>query len=180
MWGWLFLAPVGGLVNRVRGGLFGDLIRKVYPGYGVQTARALFGLATAGFACLLAPELASRSGYGQPWVFPPALWLAVAIHLGLVLGWSGAADIGRDRDRSRLVEGLIMTSRGLLMTSPAGAMLWGLGYGPWFIPAGAVLGLLYELGHRTPVNRPGFHQGMEVAEVYAGVWLWLALALVVA
>lgn len=179
MW-WLLLAPAGGLVNRMRGGLFGDLFRKVYPGYGVQTARALFALATAGFACLLQPELASRSGYGQSWVFLPALWLAVAIHLGMVMGWFKAADVGRDRDRSRLVEGAIMTGRGLLMTAPAGAQLWGLGYGPWFLAAGAALGLLYELGHRTPVNLPNLHQGMEVAEVYTGAWLWLALGLALA
>ena len=201
MW-WLLLAPAGGLANRMRGGLFGDLIRKVWPGYGVQCARALFALATAGFACLLAPELAStamlafkglrplygvtdeRSVFVVGYVVGPAIimplwaWLAVAIHLGLVIGWFKAADIGRDKDRPRLVELAIMTIRGLLMTAPAGTLLWSLGYGPCFLGAGAALGLLYELGHRTPVNLPNLHQGMEVAEVYTGVWLWLALGLV--
>lgn len=199
---WLLLAPSGGLINRMRGGLFGDLIRKVWPGYGVQCARALFGLATAGFACLLAPELAAsamlafkglrpiygvtdeRSVFALGYVVGPVLimplwaWLAAAIHLGLIIGWFGAADVGRDKDRPRLVEGAIMTIRGVLMTAPAGALLWGLGYGPWFLAAGAALGLLYELGHRTPVSLPNLRQGMEIGEVYTGVWLWLALGLV--
>lgn len=198
----LSLALAGGLANRMRGGLFGDQIRKVWPGYGVQCARALFGLATAAYAAVLAPKLAGSAmvavkglhpiygltdersvfalGYvvGPALVMPLWLWLAAAIHLGLVMGWFKAADIGRDRDRSRLVEGLIMTGRGLLMTVPAGVLLHGLGYGPWFMPAGVALGLLYELAHRTPVNLPNLHQGMEVGEVYTGIWLWLALGLV--
>lgn len=204
MW-WLFLAPVGGLINRVRGGLFGDYIRKVWPGYGVQCARALFGLATAGFACLLAPELADSAGIvfkgARPvigiagddvgflfglfgglspvaLIMPLWAWLAIAVHLGLVMGWFGAADVGRDRDRSRLVEGLIMTGRGFLLTGPAGALLWHLGYGPWFLGSGAALGLLYELAHRTALNLPNLHRGMEVGEVYTGAWLWLSLGLV--
>lgn len=200
---WLLLAPAGGLVNRMRGGLFGDQIRKVWPGYGVQCARALFGLATAGFACLLAPELADSAGvvfkgfrpvFGVVGEFgflfglggmsklalfmPLWLWLALAIHLGMVMGWFGAADLGRDRDRPRLVELVMMTLRGMLMTAPASVLLAALGYGSWFMYAGGALGLLYELAHRTPLNLSGLHQGMEVAEVYTGVWLWLSLGLV--
>lgn len=198
---WLLLAPAGGLVNRMRGGLFGDQIRKVCPGYGVQCARALFGLATAGFACLLAPELADSAAVafngflpsvgviegagflflagkkGVALVVPLWLALAIAIHLGLVMGWFGAADLGRDHDRSRLVELVIMTLRGMLMTAPASVLLAALGYGSWFMYAGGALGMLYELAHRTPVNLPGLHQGMEVAEVYTGAWLWLSLGL---
>ncbi len=98
---------------------------------------------------------------------------------GLVMGWLKSADIGRDRDRPRLIEAVIMTARGLLMTAPAGAALWWLGYGPWFIPAGCALGLLYELGHRTPSRLPNLNQGMEMGEVYNGAWLWFALGLVV-
>lgn len=157
-------APLGGLLNRVRGGLWGDVIRaRLWAGYGTQGGRGVFALATAMFAVLTAWDW--RLGGLAPLVF-----------VGLVFGWLKSADVGRDRDRPRLVEGAIMTARGLVMTAPAGAFLWWLGYGPWLIPAGMALGLLYELGHRTP-DRFGVDRGMEWAEVFTGLWLWLALGL---
>lgn len=162
------LLPVGGLANRVRGGLGGDAIRaRLWAGYGTQGGRGVFALATALFAVLAAWDW--RLGGLAPLVF-----------IGLVFGWLKSADIGRDRDRPRLIEGAIMTARGLVMTAPAGAFLWWLGYGPWFIPSGMALGLLYELGQRTPIWRTGFNRGMEWAEVFTGLWLWLALGLTVA
>ena len=90
-----------------------------------------------------------------------------------------ASDVGRDRDRSRLVEFLIMTTRGALLTGPPGAVLWWFGYGWGFALSGLALGLLYEAGHRTPTWREGFARGQEIAEVYVGAWIGIRLVLAV-
>ncbi len=159
----LLFIPLGGLAYRVRGGLWGDPIKSAAAWWGSTTSRISLSVLTSAFAVLL--------------TFDAALFaLAPALYAGMVLGWFGCGDMGRDGDRSRLVEGLIMTGRGLIMTAPVGAVLWGFGYGPWFGLAGLALGGLYELGHRTPTLGAGFETGMPIAEVYTGIWIWAALA----
>jgi hypothetical protein len=161
---WLaLLAPLGGLVWRIKGGLGGDVIRAAAPLWGTTAMRIGASLITAAWAAAVAGDVRVAA-------------IAPALLIGMVLGWWHAADMGRDGDRPRLVEGLIMTGRGLIMTAPAGGVLWWLGYGWGFVLAGLALGLLYELGHRTPTLAPGFERGMPMADVYTGTWIWAALA----
>ena len=63
-------------------------------------------------------------------ITPAFLILFVLLHLGLILGWFSASDVGRDKDRPRLVEAAIMTGRGLLLTAPRRGVV----VGPW-LPA---------------------------------------------
>lgn len=159
----LAFAPLGGLLNRTRGGLFGDWIRaNIFEGYGTQSGRAVFAIGTALYALLLTEHAL-------------AIGVAAPIFVGLVMGWWKSGDVGRDGDRSRLIEGLIMTGRGLIMTAPAGAYLWWLGHGYGYAFAGLALGLCYELGHRTPTIGPQWERGMPLGEFYTGCWLWIAL-----
>lgn len=161
---WLLpLCLLGGLLNHVRGGWGSPWVRAhVWSGWGDTGPRMLYSIATAVYGAL-----ALRDGM--------ALLIAPLIFGGIVLGWWEAADIGRDRDRSRLIEGLIMTGRGLAMTLPAGIFLWFVGYGPIFGVSGLVLGLIYDAGQRTATVAPGLERGMPIAEVYAGTWFWLML-----
>ena len=159
------LAGLGGALNRVRGGLWGDWIRSnLWGGYGTTGGRLVFAVSTAVGAALIAWD----------WRL---LALAATLFAGLLMGWFKAADLGRDGDRSRLLELALMTGRGLIMTAPSGALLFWLGYSPWFGAAGLALGLLYELGWRTPTIERSFGRGMEIAEVYNGAWIWVALSL---
>lgn len=164
-----FLSPLGGLLFRMRGGLLGDWIRvNLWAGYGTTSGRLVFAIATALFMLALTGDLVL------------ALGAIATIFIGLIMGWWKSADIGRDGDRSRLVEGLIMTGRGAIMTVPTGLYLWLLGYGFEFCLVGLAMGLLYELGHRTPTLGAQFERGMPMAEFYMGCWLWLALATIAA
>jgi len=158
----ILMIPALGALYRIRGGWLTDKLKiegNVLP-------RAAFSLGLAAFA----------AAQGEDWLL---LGAAPLVYLGIVFGWFKAADIGRDKDRPRLIEGLIMCGRGLILTTPLGLFLGFTDHGWWFTAWGLALGPLYELALRTPRLADSFNTGMEMGEAYTGMWLGLGLALLV-
>lgn len=118
-------------VNRVRGGLFGESIRRVLPFYGTTIGRSLFGLTAAGVAFFLGSDL----------------YLAAAIAVTAFLGFA----IGPFSPFQAMLEMkdlLKMSLRGLLVTGFTGVAIAVLAdplNGIIFGLSGALMGPIYLL-----------------------------------
>jgi len=154
----LCVAPLGGFIFRIRGGYLAPYIEQIIPAYGATKSRFLASLLFAIAATIFAAD--------------PILFIAtIPIYAGFPVGWFHAADLGRDGDRPWIAEFVLMTIRGILLTLVGGVTLLLLGYGGAYLACGMWLGVMYELGHRTPVDIPSFRRGMELGEFFMGCWL---------
>lgn len=163
---------LGGLTNRIRGGLFGDRIRKVLPFYGSTLGRLVY-----------ATPYGLLTGVLVSW------WLAIpvilAAWLGVVTGWGTFMDMGKNPDghtddkeppittilglespdwdfKERLVHNFLgITLRGGLVSLPMGLILWSP-----FMAAGLLMGPIYLV---SSLVVKGDH--VEVAEVIFGAYL---------
>lgn len=170
-WAWIVAAavvPIGGCLNRWRGGLeLFDL-----P-VGLGKKRVLYCVATALYAAFVWAVVAERVPGSAVLAFVAPF--ALLMLPGFWIPWGRFMDLGRVRGDRRL-EFVALTAIGLVVTGPAGLVLW-LGYGsPWFALSGAAMGLLYELAWRTPNLAPGLDRGPPLGELYFGTWLWAVLA----
>lgn len=153
------------LGNRLRGGLWGDRI-----GWGATTARIV--------AWAVPVAILSGLWYGLVWY----LWIAmgVAAWLGTIAGWWGRSiDMGR-REGTWAHDMMWITLRGAAWTLPCAAVLAYAGFWPGaalVFVSGALMGVWYEIGWRTPSTIPGLNQGPEVGEAVFGLMFGLCLAL---
>ncbi len=187
---WLIaLAPVGGLLNRWRGGWL--------PGFGGATTRRLI-LAAATTAFML--TLAQPALVWETALLAGAFWLLS--WLGWIPGWGSYMDMGHmpdgdneflrplldlffDGTEASVTRDFVgMTVRGLVVTGPAGAVLayWYLGPGLVYALSGLAMGAIYLLGWKI-YDAGGFsaggwakeYGGTVANEFMFGTWLWGAL-----
>lgn len=167
----------GGILFRIRGGAFGDEIRKyIYKGYGATTSRlVVWSLPMTLLLFLSQPSHAW-------WIYP---LFFLSIYLGTIIGWWRSIDMGR-------VEGkwfqdfVFQTIRGVLWTLPAAAVVFYVGSISTMIAllvAGLLCGVLYELGWRVRLPRSiaeskfDLRTGPELGELFFGAAIGLAITL---
>lgn len=153
-----------GMGFRIRGGLWGDKI-----GWGATTARIV--------AWAIPVALVCWAWYAFAWYI--AVAVGVMAWVGTTWGWFGALDMGRN-DHAWLRDFLVMSVVGFARMAVIAPVLVYVGLPMAALSiciAGALCGVLYELGWRTPSTKPGFYQGPEVGEFYYGSAVGLAIAL---
>jgi hypothetical protein len=133
----LLIPTVLGFLNRIRGGLFGDKIRKVLPWYGTTIGRLIYSSGVGASALILGggPVLAAS--------------LVGTTFLGLAI-----APFAPFQFMERSNDILIMSLRGLILvgaSSVAMASLHSVGAGLITLLAGALMGPVYLLGQRLPL-----------------------------
>jgi hypothetical protein len=83
VWICLLLFIIGAFTNRIRGGLFGDSIRKFLPFYGTTLGRVVFSLP---YVCV--------GALADPWLALSGL----AMFISVIHGWGTFMDLGRNPD----------------------------------------------------------------------------------
>jgi|GEM_PF-4396788 len=147
---------VGGLLNRWRGGWL------AFPAsHNARRAGLTLGLAVVVLATTGSPSAAAA---------------AILLFPGLLPPWGEWFDMDHDDDLWG------MTGRGLILTAPMGGAFDLLGYGPWIILSGALMGPIYWLAwwahDRISLNRNTFLDGpTSAAEVVFMGWVFLAVVL---
>ncbi|XP_062505327.1 uncharacterized protein LOC134182025 [Corticium candelabrum] len=72
-----------------------------------------------------------------------------------------------------------MSLRGLIWTAPSGYALYYMGYGWQYAISGSLMGFIYYLGQKTPIDSgpltPDFARGIPVSEFYWGAWIWMVV-----
>lgn len=133
----LLIPTVLGFLNRVRGGLFGDKIRKVLPWYSTTIGRLIYsgGLGIA--------ALALGGGLLLSTILVGTTFLGLAI-----------APFSPFQFMQRSNDLLTMSIRGLILvgaSSVAMASLHSVGAGIVILLSGAMMGPVYLLGQRLPL-----------------------------
>lgn len=170
-WAWIVAAsvvPIGGIINRWRGGLaLFDLDWKL------GAKRVAFSVATMLYAVFVWAVVAERlPGADLAWFVP---WMALAFWPGLCIPWGRFMDLGRVRGDWR-VEFPVLCGIGFGVTAPAGAILWWQFGSPWLFWSGLLMGPCYELAWRTSLDLPGVaERGPPWGEVYFGTAIWAAI-----
>jgi hypothetical protein len=116
------------LINRIRGGLFGDHIRKVFPYWATTIARLTTTLI-----------IISPMALYLPWWQFLLGWLL--LYVGVIFAWHPWQTM-----QNMPKDIVSMGIRGLVWTLPAGLMVGNY----LFAAAGASMGLLYALGTVLP------------------------------
>lgn len=160
----LVTAGALGIGFRMRGGLWGENI-----GWGATTARIC--------AWAIPVALATWAWYQFAW--PYLLITGLLAFAGSTISWFGSIDMGRMQG-TWTRDFLIMTAVGFARMIGVAALLAYTGFWSGAIAvavAGAMCGVMYELGWRTPSTLAGFGQGPEVGELYFGACVGLAISL---
>jgi len=158
----LWLLPLTALANRYRGA--GNSV--IGPQWAGDQVRR--GLTAVVVALVALPD----------WRAALALLL---LWPGLMPGWARYQDMGSSGG-TKLTDLIGMTLRGLVLTGPAGLLLWYLGYAPWFALAGALMGPIYlgcSLVNSRGWGPRGLHGYTDWAELFVGLWLGVAVVLFV-
>jgi hypothetical protein len=160
----LLTASALGIGFRMRGGLWGDKI-----GWGATTARIV--------AWAIPVALVTWAWYQFAWYF--ALATGVLAFAGATIGWFGGIDMGRMHG-TWIRDFTVMTLVGFVKMLGVALMIGLAGFHTGAVAvsiAGALCGVMYELGWRTPSTRPGFQTGPELGELYFGALVGLAISL---
>lgn len=168
---------LGAILFRIRGGAFGDEIRKyIYKGYGATTSRLVVWSLPMTFLLFFSQP------YHIWWVY---LLFFLAMYLGTIIGWWRSIDMGRVEGKW-LPDFIFQTLRGVLWTLPAAAVMFYVGSISTMISlliAGALCGVLYELGWRVKLPKSiaeskfDLRTGPELGELFFGAAIGLAITL---
>ena len=163
------LGPLLGFTNRVRGGLFGDLIRKVIPFYGTTLGRAFHSL-TFGFSYYML--------FGDPLL---SLGIAGTTFLGLAI-----APFAPFQELLRSADLLTLSLRGVILTGATGVLIavaqQDAVAGLIITLSGLMMGPIYLLAKHLPIipflnDDPTTRNTNDTAEVLFGVYQGLTLLL---
>ena len=177
----LLAVPLGGLFNRMRGGLFGDTIRKAIPFYHDVGGRIVFSVPTGIFGWYVHQD--------WRWLCAiPFVYIGACLGHGQYMGLDGVKREGA-RDNAILTPvldsffehytiewqalGLILT--GLLTTFLISIPIW---FADWsaalvLFAGGWLMWPCYYVGKHTQVSKNGLNAGPEMSEVFWGWFLWL-------
>ncbi len=150
---------VGGILNRWRGGWL------AFPAsHNARRAGLTLGLAIVVFATTRSPSAAAAALLLFPGLLPP---------------WGEWFDMGRMGEDDDFWG---MAGRGLFLTAPMGVAFDLLGYGPWIIVSGVLMGPIYWLAwwahDLIGLRRNSFIDGpTSAAEIVFMGWVFLAVVL---
>lgn len=171
----LGISPIGGLLNRMRGGYLGDKIREyIWSGYHDFTARCVMAVPTGINA---ATTICCIKGDGiqsvDRWVVLAGVFTGASCFVGELFGHKRFQ--GVDKPGQMLGWSLLGLAQLAGMSVPFWFYSWQ--FACLFLVWGLLKGPVYKLGNLTPLKIPSFTQGPEVAEAYWGWWIWLLFAM---
>jgi len=139
-----------GLMNRIRGGLFGDKIRKVFPFYGTTIGRLLYGLAFGGGLYTVSGSL-----------------LLGAIAVGTVFLGHAIGPFAPMQAMAEKGDVFALSIRGVILNGATAVAIGAMGFyipGLLFALSGLLMGPTYYLAKQLPII-PLFNDVAETRDI---------------
>ncbi len=96
---------------------------------------------------------------GAVWFFPDAwtMWVwGVSLYLGMIWPWAQWMDMGRVAENDDFIG---MSGRGMILTAPAGLLMYFHGMGIIMLVGGFFMGLIYWISWKVRLNTVGGEVG---------------------